>query len=46
VIVLHASVAIIAVVLLIIVLNVDPVISLVLGSLYLGLPPGSVSRPR
>lgn len=39
-IVLHATIAILAVVLLIIVLKVDPVISLVLGSLYLGLAAG------
>ena len=39
-IVLHATIAILAVVLLIIVLGVDPVISLVIGSLYLGLAGG------
>ena len=39
-IVLHATIAILAVVLLIIVLKVDPVISLVTGSLYLGLAAG------
>lgn len=39
-IVLHATIAILAVVLLIIVVHVDPVISLVLGSLYLGLAAG------
>ncbi|WP_432478018.1 GntP family permease [Nocardioides sp. GXQ0305] len=39
-IVLHAAIAILAVVLLIIVLGVDPVISLVIGSLYLGLAGG------
>ncbi|VXB27954.1 GntP family permease [Nocardioides sp. AX2bis] len=39
-IVLHASVAILGVVLLIIVLKVDPVIALVTGSLYLGLASG------
>lgn len=37
---LHATVAILAVVLLIIALRVDPVISLVIGSLYLGLAAG------
>ncbi|UYM07734.1 GntP family permease [Solicola gregarius] len=37
---LNATVAILAVVLLIIVLRVDPVISLVIGSLYLGLAAG------
>jgi gluconate:H+ symporter, GntP family len=40
VIVLHASVAIVAVIALIIWLRVDPVISLVLGSLYLGIVGG------
>jgi gluconate:H+ symporter, GntP family len=40
VIVLHASIAILAVILLIIWLRVDPVISLVLGSLYLGIAGG------
>jgi H+/gluconate symporter-like permease len=40
VIVLHAAIAILAVVLLIIVLGVDPVISLVVGCLYLGLAGG------
>lgn len=39
-IVLHASIAIVAVIALIIVLHVDPVISLVVGSLYLGLVSG------
>ncbi|WP_426245652.1 GntP family permease [Nocardioides sp. LHG3406-4] len=39
-IVLHATIAILAVVLLIIVLDIDPVISLVIGSLYLGLAGG------
>jgi H+/gluconate symporter-like permease len=39
-IVLHATIAILAVVLLIIALGVDPVISLVIGSLYLGLAGG------
>jgi gluconate:H+ symporter, GntP family len=39
-IVLHAAVAILAVVLLIIVLKIDPVISLVTGSLYLGIAGG------
>ena len=39
-IVLHATIAILAVVLLIIVLDIDPVISLVVGSLYLGLAGG------
>jgi gluconate:H+ symporter, GntP family len=39
-IVLHTAVAILAVVLLIIVVRVDPVISLVLGSIYLGLAAG------
>lgn len=39
-IVLHASIAILAVVLLIMALNVEPVIALVLGSLYLGLAAG------
>ncbi len=37
---LHAAIAILAVVLLIIALKVDPVIALVLGSLYLGLAAG------
>ncbi|MDN5854555.1 MAG: GntP family permease [Actinomycetia bacterium] len=37
---LHAAIAILAVVLLIIALRVDPVISLVIGSLYLGLASG------
>ena len=37
---LHATIAILAVVLLIIALRVDPVISLVIGSLYLGLAAG------
>jgi gluconate:H+ symporter, GntP family len=37
---LHTTIAILAVVLLIIVVHVDPVISLVLGSLYLGLAAG------
>jgi H+/gluconate symporter-like permease len=37
---LHTAIAIIAIVLLIIVVHVDPVISLVLGSLYLGLATG------
>jgi gluconate:H+ symporter, GntP family len=40
VIVLHAAIAILAVILLIIRLRVDPVISLVLGSLYLGIAGG------
>lgn len=40
VIVLHASIAILAVITLIIWLRVDPVISLVLGSLYLGIAGG------
>ena len=39
-IVLHTAIAILAVVLLIIVVRVDPVISLVLGSIYLGLAAG------
>ena len=39
-IVLHAAIAILAVVLLIIVLGIDPVISLVVGCLYLGLAGG------
>ncbi|HEX2174568.1 MAG TPA: hypothetical protein VHG70_01550 [Nocardioidaceae bacterium] len=39
-IVLHAAIAILAVILLIIRLRVDPVISLVLGSLYLGITGG------
>lgn len=39
-IVLHAAIAILAVVLLIIALGIDPVISLVIGSLYLGLAAG------
>ena len=39
-IVLHASIAIVAVIALIIVLRIDPVISLVVGSLYLGLASG------
>ena len=39
-IVLHATIAIAAVVALIIVLRIDPVISLVVGSLYLGLASG------
>jgi len=39
-IVLHATIAIVAVIALIIVLKVDPVISLVVGSLYLGLTAG------
>ncbi|UPK73775.1 GntP family permease [Nocardioidaceae bacterium SCSIO 66511] len=37
---LHATIAILAVVILIIALRVDPVISLVIGSLYLGLASG------
>ena len=40
VIVLHATIAILAVVLLIIVLDIDPVISLIVGSLYLGIAGG------
>jgi len=36
----HTSIAILAIILLIIVLHVDPVISLVLGSIYLGLAAG------
>jgi gluconate:H+ symporter, GntP family len=40
VIVLHTAIAIAAVVLLIIVLNIDPMISLIVGSLYLGLAAG------
>jgi gluconate:H+ symporter, GntP family len=36
----HTSIAILAIILLIIVVHVDPVISLVLGSLYLGLAAG------
>lgn len=39
-IVLHAAIAILAIVLLILVLDIDPVISLVIGSLYLGLAGG------
>ncbi len=39
-IVLHATIAILAVVLLILVLDIDPVISLIVGSLYLGLAGG------
>lgn len=38
--ILHTSIAILAVILLIIVVKVDPVISLVLGSIYLGLAAG------
>jgi H+/gluconate symporter-like permease len=40
VIILHASIAILAVLLLIIVLEVEPVIALVVGSLYLGIAGG------
>lgn len=36
----HTSIAIIGIILLIIVVHVDPVISLVLGSIYLGLAAG------
>ena len=39
-IILHASIAILGVLLLIIVLKVEPVIALVLGSLYLGIAGG------
>jgi gluconate:H+ symporter, GntP family len=38
--VLHTAIAIIAIVLLIVVVRVDPVISLVIGTLYLGLAAG------
>jgi len=40
VIILHASIAILAVLLLIIVLEVEPTIALVVGSLYLGIAGG------
>lgn len=55
--VLHTAIAIIAIVLLIVVVRVDPVISLVIGTIYLGLtaglgfptrargPSGSIGRP-
>ena len=39
-IVLHTAIAIIAIILLIVVVRVDPVISLVIGTLYLGLAAG------
>jgi GntP family gluconate:H+ symporter len=39
-IVLHTAIAIIAIVLLIVVAKVDPVISLVIGTLYLGVAAG------
>ena len=39
-IVLHTAIAIIAIVLLILVVRVDPVISLVIGTIYLGLAAG------
>jgi H+/gluconate symporter-like permease len=39
-IVLHTAIAIIAIVLLIVVTRVDPVISLVIGTLYLGVAAG------
>ena len=39
-IVLHTAIAILAVVLLIVVVKVDPVISLVIGTLYLGVAAG------
>jgi H+/gluconate symporter-like permease len=39
-IVLHTAIAIIAIVLLILVVRIDPVISLVIGTIYLGLAAG------
>ena len=39
-IVLHTAIAIIAIILLIVVVRVDPVISLVIGTLYLGVATG------
>jgi gluconate:H+ symporter, GntP family len=44
VIVLHTAIAIIAIVLLILVVRVDPVISLVIGTIHLGLAAGPGSR--